>query len=55
MIFLNILNFVGLSILKLLVVGMLFSAMGMSLVFLAVMEYLTKALNYLNDIYENHN
>jgi len=55
MIVLNILNFIGLSILKLLVVGMLFLAMGMSLVFLSVMEYLTKALNYLNDIYENQN
>jgi len=53
MIILHILNFIGLSILKLIVVGLLFMAMGMSLVFLAVMEYLTKALNYLNDIYEN--
>jgi hypothetical protein len=53
MIILHILNFIGLSILKLLVVGLLFMAMGVSLIFLAVMEYLTMALNYINDIYEN--
>ena len=53
MIILHILNFIGLSILKLLVVGLLFMAMGVSLIFLAVMEYLTMAINYINDIYEN--
>jgi len=53
MIILHILNFIGLSILKLIVVGLLFMAMGVSLIFLAVMEYLTMALNYINDIYEN--
>ena len=53
MIILHTLNFIGLSILKLLVVGLLFMAMGVSLIFLAVMEYLTMALHYINDIYEN--
>lgn len=54
MIVLNILNFIGLSILKILVVGFLFTTMGISLVFLAIMEYLTIALNYLNAIYEDN-
>lgn len=53
MIVLNILNFIGLSFLKILVVSILFLNMGLSLMFLVTMEYLTKALNYLNDIYEN--
>jgi hypothetical protein len=46
MIFLNILNFIGLSILKLIVVGLLFIIMGIALVFIAVMDYLTRALKY---------
>ena len=48
MIFLNILNFVGLSILKLIIVGLLFLVMGIALVFMAAMEYLTRALEYIN-------
>ena len=53
MIVLHILNFIGLSILKLIVVGLLFTVMGISLVFLALMEYITIALNFLNSIYED--
>jgi hypothetical protein len=48
MIFLNILNFVGLSILKLIVVGMLFLVMGIALVFIALMDYLAIFLRYIN-------
>ena len=48
MIFLNILNFIGLSILKLIIVGLLFLIMGIALVFMAAMEYLTRALEYIN-------
>jgi hypothetical protein len=48
MIFLNILNFVGLSILKFIVVGMLLIVMGIALVFMAIMDYLTRALEYIN-------
>jgi hypothetical protein len=48
MIFLNILNFIGLSILKLIVVGLLFVVMGIALVFMAVMDYLTIFLKYIN-------
>jgi len=48
MIFLNILNFIGLSILKLIVVGLLFIVMGICLVFMAAMDYLTRALEYIN-------
>ena len=48
MIFLNILNFVGLSILKFIVVGMLLLVMGIALVFMAIMDYLTRALEYIN-------
>jgi len=48
MIFLNILNFVGLSILKLIVVTLLFVAMGIALVFIALMDYLTIFLKYIN-------
>jgi hypothetical protein len=48
MIFLNILNFVGLSILKLIVVGLLFVVMGIALVFIALMDYLTIFLKYIN-------
>ena len=48
MIFLNILNFVGLSILKLIIVALLFIAMGFALVFMATMDYLTRALEYIN-------
>ncbi len=49
MIVLNILNFIGLSILKIIIVSLLFIAMGFSLVFMMVMELLTKALQTLND------
>lgn len=48
MIVLNILNFIGLSILKLFVVVLLFTVMGISLVFIAIMEYLSIFLNYIN-------
>jgi hypothetical protein len=48
MIFLNILNFVGLSILKFIVVGMLLIVMGIALVFMAIMDYLTIFLKYIN-------
>ena len=48
MIFLNILNFVGFSILKLIVVGLLFIVMGIALVFIALMDYLTIFLKYIN-------
>jgi hypothetical protein len=48
MIFLNILNFVGLSILKFIVVGMLLLVMGIALVFMAIMDYLTIFLKYIN-------
>jgi hypothetical protein len=48
MIFLNILNFIGLSILKFIVVGMLLLVMGIGLIFIAAMDYLTRALEYIN-------
>jgi hypothetical protein len=48
MIFLNILNFIGLNILKLIVVGMLLLVMGIGLVFLTIMDYLTIFLKYIN-------
>ena len=48
MIFLNILNFIGLSILKLIIVGLLFLIMGIALVFMAALDYLTRALEYIN-------
>jgi hypothetical protein len=48
MIFLNILNFIGLSILKLIIVGLLFIVMGIGLVFIALMDYLTIFLKYIN-------
>ena len=49
MIVLNILNFIGLSFLKIIIVSLLFIAMGFSLVFMMAMEVLTKALQTLND------
>ena len=49
MIVLNILNFIGLSILKIIIVSLLFIAMGFSLVFMMAMEVLTKALHILNE------
>jgi hypothetical protein len=48
MIFLNILNFIGLNILKFIVVGMLLLVMGIGLVFIAFMDYLTIFLKYIN-------
>ncbi len=42
MIVLNILNFIGLAILKLLVVSLLFAAMGFSILFMYAMQYLTQ-------------
>jgi hypothetical protein len=48
MIFLNILNFIGLSILKFIVVGMLLLVMGIGLIFIALMDYLTIFLKYIN-------
>ncbi len=49
MIVLNILNFIGLSFLKIIIVSLLFIAMGFSLIFMSAMEVLTKALQILND------
>jgi hypothetical protein len=48
MIFLKILNFIGLSILKLIIVGLLFLVMGIGLIFIALMDYLTIFLKYIN-------
>ena len=48
MIILNILNFIGLAILKLLVVCLLFVAMGLSILFMYAMQYLTQALTYID-------
>jgi hypothetical protein len=48
MIVLNILNWIGLTILKFLIVALLFGAMGFSLVFMYVMQYLTQALHYVD-------
>ena len=48
MIFLSILNFIGLNILKLIVVGLLFIVMGIGLIFLTIMDYLTIFLKYIN-------
>jgi len=48
MIVLNFMNFVGLSFLKLIVVSLLFIAMGFSLAFMMAMEALTNALEYIN-------
>jgi len=48
MIVLNILNFIGLSFLKLIIVALLLISMGFSLVFMASMECLTRALEYVN-------
>ncbi len=48
MIVLNILNWVGLTILILLIVALLFSAMGFSLVFMYAIQYLTQALHYVD-------
>jgi hypothetical protein len=48
MIVLNILNFIGLVILKLIVVALLFVAMGFSILFMMVMQILTKALTHID-------
>jgi hypothetical protein len=48
MIVLNIMNWIGLTILKLLIIALLFSAMGFSLVFMYAMQYLTQALHYVD-------
>ena len=48
MIVLNILNFIGLTILKFLIVALLFGAMGFSIIFMYVMQYLTQALHYVD-------
>jgi hypothetical protein len=48
MIFLKILNFIGLNILKLIVVGLLFIIMGIALVFIVLMDYLTIFLKHIN-------
>ena len=41
-------NWIGLTILKLLIVALLFSAMGFSLVFMYAMQYLTQAIHYVD-------
>ncbi len=48
MIILNILNFIGLAILKIIVVSLLFVAMGFSILFMYAMQILTQALTYLD-------
>lgn len=48
MIVLNILNLIGLVILKLLVVCLLFIAMGFSIVFMYAMQILSKALTHID-------
>lgn len=48
MIVLNILNFIGLAILKLIVVSLLFVAMGFSIIFMYAMQILTKALTSID-------
>ena len=41
-------DFIGLAILKLLVVSLLFVAMGFSILFMYAMQYLTQALHYID-------
>ena len=53
MIVLHTLNFIGLFILKLIVVFLLFLNMGLALIFISIMEYLNTTLKFINDIYEN--
>lgn len=48
MIVLNILNWIGLTILKLLIVALLFGAMGFSIIFMYAMQYLTQVLHYVD-------
>jgi len=48
MIILDILNFIGLAILKILVISLLFVAMGFSILFMYAMQILTKALTYID-------
>jgi ammonia channel protein AmtB len=48
MIVLNILNFIVLAMLKLIVVSLLFVAMGFSILFMHAMQILTKALTYID-------
>ena len=48
MIVLNILNFIGLAILKLIVVSLLLVAMGFSILFMMAMQILTKALTHID-------
>ena len=47
MIVLNIMNWIGLTILKFLIVALLFGAMGFSIIFMYAMQYLTHALHYV--------
>ena len=48
MIVLNIMNWIGLIILKFLIVALLFGAMGFSIIFMYAMQYLTQALHYVD-------
>lgn len=48
MIVLNIMNWIGLTFLKFIVVALLFCAMGFSIIFMYAMQYLTQALNYID-------
>jgi hypothetical protein len=48
MIVLNIMNWIGLTILKFLIVALLFGAMGFSIIFMYAMQYLTQALHYVD-------
>ena len=48
MIILNIMNWIGLTILKFLIVALLFGAIGFSIIFMYAMQYLTQALHYVD-------
>jgi len=48
MIVLNIMNWIGLTIFKFLIVALLFGAMGFSIIFMYAMQYLTQALHYVD-------
>jgi hypothetical protein len=41
-------NWIGLTILKFLIVALLFGAMGFSIIFMYAMQYLTQALHYVD-------
>lgn len=53
MIILHTLNFIGLFLLKIIVVSLLFIVMGIALTFISIMELLASVLKYINSVYEN--